>query len=166
MSSAAVAGGFVDGIFATNISISLSSSCMQASQAPYFMLGSAFRSAFAGPHGASSCPRSPLTVVAAAPRRPNQLSSWSHEEPFQQGLLGRNGILVTWVRFDSGAEIVNDAGHKNQCGMLGSVMDGRTSLPAAQIGLTLWLLTTAWKSPVVEQRMELTQVFATDRNVQ
>ena len=43
--------------------------------------------------------------------------------------------------------------------MLGSVMDGRTSLPAVQTELTLWVLTTA-------QRMELTQDFAIGRNVQ
>ena len=74
----------------------------------------------------------------------------------------RDVVLATWVRFESGAElagdIVNDAGHKNQRGVLGSVMDGRTSLPAAKNGLTSWVLTIARKSPLAE-RMELTLSF-------
>ena len=47
--------------------------------------------------------------------------------------------------------------------MIGSATDGRTSLPDAQTELTLRGLTTAWRSLLVEQRTELTQVFATDR---
>ena len=56
-------------------------------------------------------------------------------------------------------DVVDDAGHKNQCEMLRSVTDGRIPLPAAQTGLTLRGLTTAWRSLLVEQRTELTQVL-------
>ena len=47
----------------------------------------------------------------------------------------------------------------------GARISGRTPLPAAQTELTLRGLTTAWRSLLVEQRTELTQVFATDGNV-
>ena len=49
--------------------------------------------------------------------------------------------------------------HKNQFEMLRSATDGRTPLPAAQTELPLRGLTTAWRSLLVEQRTELTQVL-------
>ena len=52
-------------------------------------------------------------------------------------------------------DVVDDAGHKNQFEMFGSVTDGRTPLPASQTKLT----TTAWRSLLAKQRTELTQVL-------